>query len=112
MLHLAGRVIGAALLATGPAIAQTAPGLAPYVFEQGFPGPGTSQRARDDADFQRAMIAYRFWYPTVSVEGIFNGKRWRRPQECRNDSRASVGRSRSLRHQDWSNSSRATRQAR
>ena len=34
-----------------------------------------AQRARDDADFQRAIIAYRFWYPTVSTEGIFNGAR-------------------------------------
>lgn len=75
MLRLAGRLIGAALLAMGPAVAQTAPGPSPYAFEQGFPSPGTSQRARDDADVQRAMIAYRFWYPTVSVEGIFNGNR-------------------------------------
>jgi hypothetical protein len=35
-----------------------------YTFERGYPTPETSQRARDDADFQRAVIAYRFWYPT------------------------------------------------
>lgn len=46
-----------------------------YVFERGYPTPQTSQAARNDADFQRAMTAYRFWYPTVSVEGIFNGNR-------------------------------------
>jgi hypothetical protein len=46
-----------------------------YKFDIGFPTPATSQRARDDADLQRAIIAYRFWYPTVSVEGIFNGNR-------------------------------------
>lgn len=46
-----------------------------YSFERGYPTPDTSQRARDDADLQRAAIAYRFWYPTVSVEGIFNGNR-------------------------------------
>jgi hypothetical protein len=46
-----------------------------YTFERGYPSGDTSQRARDDADFQRAMTAYRFWYPTVSVEGIFNGNR-------------------------------------
>jgi hypothetical protein len=45
------------------------------VFERGFPGDGEGQRLRDDADFQRAVTAYRFWYPTVSVEGIFNGNR-------------------------------------
>jgi hypothetical protein len=44
-------------------------------FVGGFPAAVTAQRARDDADFQRAMIAYRFWYPTVSTEGIFNGAR-------------------------------------
>lgn len=46
-----------------------------YVFERGYPTADAAQRARDDADFQRAMTAYRFWYPTVSVEGIFNGNR-------------------------------------
>lgn len=48
---------------------------AAYVFEQGYPTPATSKSARDDADYQRAITAYRFWYPTVSVEGIFNGNR-------------------------------------
>src|SRR6516225_4075224 len=46
-----------------------------YKLEEGYPIPETAQRARDDADFQRAMVAYRFWYPTVSAEGIFNGNR-------------------------------------
>jgi hypothetical protein len=46
-----------------------------YAFERGYPSAETTQRARDDADFQRAIIAYRFWYPTVSTEGIFNGVR-------------------------------------
>ena len=46
-----------------------------YAFERGYPSAETAQRARDDADFQRAIIAYRFWYPTVSTEGIFNGAR-------------------------------------
>src|SRR5688572_11671314 len=48
---------------------------APYVFEHGYPTADAAQRARDDADFERALIAYRFWYPTVSAEGIFNGNR-------------------------------------
>jgi hypothetical protein len=55
-----------------PVSAQTA---APYVFERGYPSPDSTARARDDADFQRAIIAYRFWYPAVSTEGIFNGNR-------------------------------------
>jgi hypothetical protein len=47
----------------------------PYKFEHGYPTEDAAQRARDDADFQRAVTAYRFWYPAVSVEGIFNGNR-------------------------------------
>jgi hypothetical protein len=42
-----------------------------YEFERGFPTEEASQRARDDADYQRALTAYRFWYPTVSIEGFF-----------------------------------------
>jgi hypothetical protein len=45
------------------------------VFEQGFPTDGGARRIRQEAYFQRAVTAYRFWYPTVSVEGIFNGNR-------------------------------------
>src|SRR6202000_2124317 len=32
-----------------------------------------AQKAIDDADFSRAVQAYRFWYPTVSNEGLFQG---------------------------------------
>jgi len=46
-----------------------------YKFEGDFPTPEAAQRARDDADFQRAVTAYRFWYPTVSCEGMLNGNR-------------------------------------
>ncbi len=46
-----------------------------YAFDKGFPTVETTERAREDALFQRAVTAYRFWYPTVSVEGIFNGNR-------------------------------------
>src|SRR5262245_41027611 len=44
-------------------------------FGGGFPPADAAQKARDEADYQRAIIAYRFWYPTVSCEGIFNGNR-------------------------------------
>ena len=67
--------IGSTIALTVPATAQDAPANTPYVFELGYPTPEAAQRARDDADFQRAVIAYRFWYPAVSVEGIFNGNR-------------------------------------
>ena len=41
----------------------------------GFPLEDAVGRLRDEGDLQRAVTAYRFWYPTVSVEGIFNGNR-------------------------------------
>jgi hypothetical protein len=44
-------------------------------FRGGFPTPEAAQKARDDADYQRAVTAYRFWYPTVSCEGILSGMR-------------------------------------
>jgi hypothetical protein len=47
----------------------------PYPFAGGYPTPEAAQAARDDADFQRAVTAYRFWYPTVSCEGIFHANR-------------------------------------
>jgi hypothetical protein len=46
-----------------------------YAFERGFPTPETVLRSNEDAAFERAVGAYRFWYPTVSAEGIFNGNR-------------------------------------
>jgi hypothetical protein len=68
------------LALTGSATAQTSGGhgsaaRSPYQFQRGFPTEEAARRARDDADFQRAVTAYRFWYPTVSAEGIFNGGR-------------------------------------
>ena len=44
-------------------------------FKGGFPTAEQSTAAHHDADFQRAVTSYRFWYPTVSCEGIFNGGR-------------------------------------
>lgn len=66
-------VLLSATILTTTALAQdTAPA---YKFEQGYPTMETSTKAQDDADLQRALTAYRFWYPSVSVEGIFNGNR-------------------------------------
>jgi hypothetical protein len=59
----------AALLLAAFALAQDLP------FKGGFPPADDAQKARDEADYQRAITAYRFWYPTVSCEGIFNGNR-------------------------------------
>lgn len=57
------------LLLPALALAQEPP------FKSGFPPADDAQKARDEADYQRAITAYRFWYPTVSCEGIFNGNR-------------------------------------
>jgi hypothetical protein len=44
-----------------------------YSFLRGYPAGGTSQRAYDDADLNRAVEAYRFFYPTVSGHAMFVG---------------------------------------
>ena len=44
-----------------------------YAFERGFPTGATAQRAYDEADLNRAIEAYRFFYPTVSGAAIFKG---------------------------------------
>src|ERR1700753_1618515 len=38
-----------------------------YEFAGGFPTPATVARAYDEADFNRAVQAYRFFYPSVSI---------------------------------------------
>jgi hypothetical protein len=58
------------MVTQAPVAGQTA-----HRFMRGFPTPQTTQQARDDADYQRALTAYRFWYPTVSIEGFFHGAR-------------------------------------
>lgn len=63
--------LGAVLLA-----AESMPARSPaYELSAGFPRGEAAARSRDEADFQRAVTAYRFWYPTVSCEGIANGGR-------------------------------------
>ena len=64
--------VALALVCAGAAHAKDA---APYRFERGYPTPQTSQQVRADQTLQRALIAYRYWYPTVSMEGILNGNR-------------------------------------
>jgi hypothetical protein len=66
-------------LAPSPAYAQAAANTrgddGQYVFERGFPTPETARRAHDEQDYQRAVQAYQFFYPTISVEGIFQANR-------------------------------------
>ncbi len=37
--------------------------------------PAQIQKAQEEQLLQQAVIAYRFWYPTVSTEAIFHGYR-------------------------------------
>lgn len=46
-----------------------------YEFRGGFPTAETAQRVQDEQDLQRAIQAYRFYYPTVSMEATFQGQR-------------------------------------
>jgi len=46
-----------------------------YPFVNGFPTEETARKIADEQDFQRAVQAYRFFYPTVSMEGTFQGQR-------------------------------------
>jgi hypothetical protein len=46
-----------------------------YQFKNGYPTPEAAQKSIDDTDFARAITAYRFFYPTVSMEGTFQGTR-------------------------------------
>jgi hypothetical protein len=43
----------------------------PYKFERGYPAPGTAERAYNDTDLGRAIEAYKYFYPTMSVETMF-----------------------------------------
>src|SRR6185295_246068 len=52
-----------------PSSAAPAPPRAPA----GFPPPDEVQRAYDEADLNRAIQAYRFFYPTVSGAAMFRG---------------------------------------
>ena len=85
-------VSAVALMLTGVAVglAQSSSGTS-YTFERGFPSRAAGDHARDDADFQRAVIAYRFWYPTVSAEGIFAGARGLGIEDGKGISIAAVG---------------------
>ncbi|MFT3824179.1 MAG: DUF1254 domain-containing protein [Chitinophagaceae bacterium] len=44
-----------------------------YEFIGGYPTEATIKKAYDDADLNRAIQAYRFFYPTVSGEAILRG---------------------------------------
>src|SRR6478672_2665438 len=44
-----------------------------YEFVGGFPTAETVDRVRDETDLYRAVSAYRFFYPSVSMYTIYKG---------------------------------------
>ncbi|HKD48874.1 MAG TPA: DUF1254 domain-containing protein, partial [Rhizomicrobium sp.] len=44
-----------------------------YAFQRGFPSDDTIRQSYDDADLSRAVLAYKFFYPTVSGAAIVRG---------------------------------------
>ena len=44
-----------------------------YAFKGGYPTPDTVQKAYDDADLARAIEAYKFFFPAVSILGTWDG---------------------------------------
>src|SRR5271170_1737879 len=49
--------------------------MAEYQFTRGFPDPEAINQAYSQSDLSRATEAYRFFYPTVSMEGLMQGSR-------------------------------------
>ena len=56
-------------LAPSPANAQTAP----TEFPRGFPTSETIERLYDEADLNRAIQTYKFFYPNISMAGFADG---------------------------------------
>lgn len=44
-----------------------------YKFKGGYPTAETAKKAYDDADLSRAIEAYKFFYPSVSILGTWDG---------------------------------------
>jgi hypothetical protein len=55
------------------ALGESGPESSAYEFPGGNPSPQTAQRAYDDADLNRAVQAYRFFFASVSGLAIFKG---------------------------------------
>jgi hypothetical protein len=55
------------------ALGESGPESSAYEFPGGYPSPETVQRAYDDADLNRAVQAYRFFFASVSGLAIFKG---------------------------------------
>src|SRR5262245_2835428 len=70
LVPLAGGGEGSAERTAQAAIGTTGKGV---TFERGYPTPGSAKEAYDDLDLNRAIEAYRFFFPTVSGIAIFKG---------------------------------------
>lgn len=46
---------------------------ASYSFERGFPVGDSAQKGYDDTDLNTAITAYKFFYPSVSMMGTWEG---------------------------------------
>jgi hypothetical protein len=66
---------GALSLLLGASIVTLTHAADEYTFKGGFPTPEAIQQSHDDSDLNRAIQAYRFFYPTVSMEGTMQGQR-------------------------------------
>ena len=60
-------------LAPSPANAKTAPTESPRGFPKGFPTKETTERLYDEADLNRAIQTYKFFYPNISMAGFAGG---------------------------------------
>lgn len=58
---------------TGSSTASATENTDGYEFVNGYPTEATVKKAYDDADLNRAIQAYKFFYPTVSGEGLIRG---------------------------------------
>ena len=77
-MRSATSVMAAALAAAAlslPVLAGAEAGAPGYRFKGGYPNARTVQRGYDEADLNRAVQAYRFFYPSVSGIALFKGMR-------------------------------------
>jgi hypothetical protein len=73
-------LFGATSLAAAPALGSVSPiSIAPSAanaqtvpvgFRGGFPAPEIARRLYDEADLNRAILAYKFFYPNISMAGL------------------------------------------
>ncbi|MCY1273874.1 hypothetical protein D9M69_227320 [compost metagenome] len=70
------QALGLLVCSALPFAAQAAesPAVAPYEFHNGFPTRQTVDRVYDEIDLNRAVQAYRFFYPSVSMYALWKNQ--------------------------------------